>query len=88
MDFMDKPRRGLIIEFYSHLNRNTALIVSSIILFLGVYLFFFNKFTVFLRLSVVLLIIATIISLLLAIMTWHKRWYQAIGIFFKKKVNK
>lgn len=86
-DFMDKPRRGIFIEFYSNLNRNTILIILGVVIFLGIYLFFFNRFTIFIRLNILLLILASIISLILAIITWHKRWYSAIGIFFKKKSN-
>ena len=82
--FIDKPRRGLFVEFYSGMNKFTLLTISSLLVFLGVYLYFFDKFTVFIKLNILLLIIATIVSALLAIVTWHKRWYDAIGVFFKK----
>jgi hypothetical protein len=52
---------------------------------LGVYLFFFDNFEIFIRLNILILIIATIISVILAILTWHKRWYDAIGIFFRRR---
>ena len=83
--FIEKPRKGLLVTFYSGINK-TALIIGSIVLiFLGVYLFFYNKFEIFIRLNILILIIAFIISIILAIVTWHKRWYDAMGFLFKKQ---
>jgi hypothetical protein len=84
-DFVDKPRRGLLIEFYTSLNKNIIYIFIGVMIFLGVYLFFFDRFTVFIRLNILLLVLASIISIILSIITWHKRWYHVIGIFFKKR---
>jgi hypothetical protein len=85
--FIEKPRKGLLVTFYTGINR-TALILGIIVLsFLGFYLFFYNKFEIFIRLNILLLIIAFIVSTILAIATWHKRWYDAMGFLFKKKNN-
>jgi hypothetical protein len=82
--FVEKPRRGMFVDFYSSLSKISIMIFLVILLSLGIYLYFFNKFTVFIRLSVLILIIASIISVLLAIVTWHRRWYYTIGVLFKK----
>ncbi len=81
---VNKPRKSFFIEFYSNLNRRTILIFTAIFIFLGAYLLFFNKFIIFIKLNVLFLIIAVIVSITLAIITWHKRWYDAVGIFFRK----
>jgi hypothetical protein len=81
---VNKPRKSFIIEFYSTLNRKTILIFFGIFIFLGTYLLFFNKFIIFIKLNVLFLIISVIVSITLAIITWHKRWYDAVGIFFRK----
>ena len=83
--YMEKPRRGLFVEFYSSINRNAILIILAVLIFLGVYLFFFNRFKVFIRLNILILVLSAIISMILAILTWHTRWYNAIGIFFKRR---
>ena len=82
---IDKPRRGLLIEFYSSINKSTLYGAIGILMFLGTFLFLFDKFKIFIRLNILLLIIAVIVSGILSIITWHKRWYDAIGIFFKNK---
>ena len=51
---------------------------------LGVYLFSYDNFQIFIKLNILILILATIISAILAIVTWQKRWYDAMGFFFKK----
>jgi len=85
---VDKPRRGLLIEFYSGINRTTLYSAIGLLLFLGIFLFLFDKFKIFIRLNLLLLLIAIIVSGILSIITWHKRWYDAIGIFFKIKNRK
>jgi hypothetical protein len=83
--FIEKPRKGMLVTFYSEINK-TALIIGSIVLiFLGIYLFFYDKFEIFIRLSILILIISLVISTILAIATWHKRWYDAMGFLFKKQ---
>ena len=37
---INKPRKGLIIEFYSNINRTTLFVILAILTILGVYLFF------------------------------------------------
>lgn len=85
---VNKPRKSLIIEFYSNINRITIFIFIGVFFFLGGYLLFFNKFIVFIKLNVLFLIISVIVSITLAIITWHKRWYDAVGIFFKKSKSR
>jgi len=81
---IEKPRRGMFIEFYTNINRKIIISILGVLIFLGGYLFFFDKFKIFIRLNILILVIASIISIILAILTWHKRWNDAIGIFFKK----
>jgi len=81
---IEKPRRGIFIEFYSSLNRINIIVFFGSLVLLGAYLYFFNKFNLFIRLNILLLIIASVISVILAIVTWHRRWYDAIGVLFKK----
>ncbi len=83
--FIDKPRKGILITFYSGINK-TALIISIVVMvFLGVYLFSYDRFEIFIKLNILILILAAIISGILAIVTWHKRWYDAMGFLFKKQ---
>jgi presenilin-like A22 family membrane protease len=83
--FIEKPRIGILVTFYSGINKTAFIIGTSVLIFLGVYLFFYNKFEIFIRLNILILIIALIISIILAIVTWHKRWYDAMGFLFKKQ---
>jgi hypothetical protein len=83
-----KPRQGLLVEFYTNLNRSIIIASVIIMIFLGAFLFFFNKFQVFIRLNFLLLIIAVIISIILSIVTWHRRWYEAIGFLFRNRKAK
>jgi hypothetical protein len=53
--------------------------------FLGAYLFTYDRFEIFIKLNFLLLILAAIISGILAILTWHKRWYDAMGFLFKNQ---
>jgi hypothetical protein len=82
--FIEKPRKGILITFYSSLDRVVVLFTFVILIFLGLYLFSYNKFEIFIKLNILILILAIIISAILAIVTWHKRWYDAIGFLFKK----
>jgi hypothetical protein len=82
--FIDKPRKGLMVTFYSGINKTALIIVILVLVFLGIYLFFYDKFEIFIRLNILILILAFIISTILAIATWHKRWYNAMGFLFKK----
>jgi hypothetical protein len=87
--FIEKPRKGMLVTFYSGINKTALIVVSFVIIFLGIYLFFYDKFEIFIRLNILILIIALIISTILAIATWHKRWYDSMGFLFKKqKLNK
>jgi len=52
---------------------------------LGVYLFSYDNFQIFIKLNILILILATIIAAILAIVTWQNRWYDAMGFFFKKQ---
>jgi len=83
--FIEKPRKGLLVTFYSGLNKTALIVGTLVVIFLGTYLFFYNKFEIFIRLNILILIIALIISTILAIVTWHKRWYDAMGFLFKKQ---
>jgi hypothetical protein len=83
--FIEKPRKGLLITFYSEINRTVLIMGILVVIFLGIYLFFYDKFEIFIRLSILILIIALVISLILAIATWHKRWYDSMGFLFKKQ---
>jgi hypothetical protein len=80
--FIDKPRRSAFIEFYSNFKKSHIIISIAVIVLLGIYLFFFNKFEIFIRLNLLILILSVIISLILAILTWYNRWYSSIGFFF------
>ena len=81
-DFIGKPRRSAFIEFYANIKKSHIIIAVIVIVFLGIYLFFFNKFEIFIRLNVLILILSIIVSLILAIVTWYNRWYSSIGFFF------
>jgi hypothetical protein len=83
--FIEKPRKGLLVTFYSGINKAALIIGTLVVIFLGVYLFFYDKFEIFIRLNILILMIALIISTILAIATWHKRWYDAMGFLFKKQ---
>jgi len=83
--FIEKPRKGMLVTFYSGINRTALIIGTLVIIFLGVYLFFYDNFEIFIRLNILIFIIALIISTILAIATWHKRWYDAMGFLFKKQ---
>ncbi len=80
--FIDKPRRSYILGFYSNFKTKHLIISAVVIILLGVYLFFFNKFEIFIRLNLLILILSIIISLILAILTLYNRWYSSIGFFF------
>jgi hypothetical protein len=80
--FIDKPRRSYILGFYSSFKTRHLIISAIIIVSLGVYLFFFNKFEIFIRLNVLILFLSVIISVILAILTLYNRWYSSIGFFF------
>jgi hypothetical protein len=87
--FVSKPRQGLLFEFYSNINKSVIITSIIVMIFLGFFLFFFDNFEVFVGLNLLLLIIAVIISLILSIVTWHRRWYDAVGFLFRgNKVNK
>ena len=83
--FIEKPRNGFLYELYSKFNKLTLLIMMTIFLFFIFYIIYFNELRIFIKLNLLLLTISIIISSLLAIITWHKRWYDAIGFFFKKR---
>jgi hypothetical protein len=83
--FIDKPRKGLLITFYTGMNKTALIIATFVMIFLGIYLFFYDRFEIFIKLNILILILAFIISIILAILTWHKRWYDAMGFLFKKK---
>jgi hypothetical protein len=83
--FIEKPRKGLLVSFYSGINKTGLIVGTLVVTSLGVYLFFYDKFEIFIRLNILILIIAMIISIILAIATWHKRWYDAMGFLFKKQ---
>jgi hypothetical protein len=82
--FIDKPRQSLFIEFYSNFKRGYIIVAAIVIVFLGIYLFFFNKFEIFIRLNLLLIILSVVISLILAIVTWYNRWYSSVGFFFRQ----
>jgi hypothetical protein len=83
--FVDKPRNGFLFELYSKINRSVILIITTFLLMFSVYIIYFREFRNFIKLNLLLLIISLIISTILAIVTWHKRWYNAIGFFFKRR---
>jgi len=83
-----KPRVGLLVEFYSNIKKQYIIIFIIIMFPLGAFLFFFDRFEVFVRLNILLLIIGIVISIILAVVTWHKRWYSAIGFLFRKNIDK
>jgi len=83
--FIEKPRKGILVTFYTEINKTALILGSLVLIFLGTYLFFYDKFEIFIRLSILLLIISLVISTILAIATWHKRWYDAMGFLFKKQ---
>lgn len=82
---ISKPRQGLLVEFYSNINKSFIIAFVMIMIFIGVFLFFFDKFEIFVKLNLLLLLLAGIISIILAIVTWHRRWYDAVGFLFKNK---
>jgi hypothetical protein len=86
--FIEKPRKGLLITFYSSLNKSVVIITLVLMILLGVYLFSYDNFQIFIKLNILILILATIISAILAIVTWQNRWYDAMGFFFKKQKKK
>lgn len=83
--FIEKPRKGILVTFYSNLNKKVIVAAFFIMISLGIYLFSFGKFQIFIKLNILILILAAIISIILAIVTWHRRWYDAIGFFFKNQ---
>ncbi len=83
-----KPRQGLLVEFYTNINKSVIIISVIVMILLGIFLFFFNKFEIFIRLNLLLLIIAVIISIILSIVTWHRRWYEVIGFLFRGRKSK
>ena len=85
---VSKPRQGILVKFYTNLNKSVVIAVVLLMVFLGAFLFFFNRFQIFIRLNILLLILAVIISLILAIITWHRRWYDTIVFLFKGSKSK
>ena len=83
--FIDKPRKGILITFYSGINKTALIILIVVMVFLGVYLFSYDRFEIFIKLNILILILAVIVSGILAIVTWHKRWYDAMGFLFRKQ---
>ncbi len=83
--FIDKPRKGMLITFYSGINKTALIISIAVMVFLGVYLFSYDRFEIFIKLNILILILAAIVSGILAIVTWHKRWYDAMGFLFRKQ---
>jgi hypothetical protein len=83
--FIEKPRKGLLVTFYSGINKTAIIISILVMVFLGAYLFTYDRFEIFIKLNFLLLILAAIISGILAILTWHKRWYDAMGFLFKNQ---
>ena len=83
--FIEKPRKGLLITFYSSLNKSAVIFTLVSMILLGVYLFSYDNFQIFIKLNILILVLAAIISAILAIVTWQKRWYDAMGFFFKKQ---
>jgi hypothetical protein len=80
--FIDKPRRSYILEFYANFKKRHLIAAAVVIVSLGIYLFFFNRFEIFIRLNLLILILYFVISLILAILTLYNRWYSSIGFFF------
>jgi hypothetical protein len=85
---VDKPRKGLLVTFYSNMNKKVIVVSIIIMSFLGFYLFSYNKFDIFIKLNFLILILALVISTILAIVTWYKRWYDAMGFLFKNDKKK
>ncbi len=83
--FVEKPRKGILISFYSSMNKSAVVTGIVVMIFLGVYLFSFDSFQIFVKMNILVLILSVLISAVLAIITWHKRWYDAMGFFFKKQ---
>jgi cell division protein FtsW (lipid II flippase) len=83
--FVNKPRKGLLVMFYSTMNRTAIIITIMVMIFLGIYLFSYDKFDIFIKLNILILLLAIFISAILAIVTWYKRWYDGMGFLFKKQ---
>jgi len=82
---IDKPRPGKLFEMYYGLNKFAVFGTMSLLLILGFSLFLFNHFEIFIKLNILILILAIIVSIILAVISWHKRWSDAIGFLFKKR---
>ena len=83
--FIDKPRKGIILALYSNLNKTTKYVFLFIMLSLGFGMFTFNHFQIFIKLNILILILSLIISTIIAIIYWQKRWHETIGFFFIKR---
>jgi hypothetical protein len=83
--FIDKPRKGLILALYAYHNRSIGYIVFPVIITVGIVMFVFNNFQIFVKLNILILMLALIISTIMAVIYWQKRWHETIGFFFIKR---
>lgn len=82
----EKPRQSwLKISFFNKKYRQYTISILSLLLVLGLSLFLFNHFEVFIKLNILILIIALVASVIGTFVYWHRRWYQSVGILFKKR---
>jgi hypothetical protein len=85
--FVEKPRTGLFETFYHNINPKIIWTFILAITSCSLTLFLFNHFNLFVKKNILLLVFSLIISTIVAIMYWNKRWYRAIEFLIKKKKN-
>ncbi len=64
--FVEKPRKGMLISFYSSMNRSLVFTGIIVMVFLGIYLFTFDNFQIFIKMNILILILALLISAVLS----------------------
>ena len=83
--FMDKPYKGVFYEIYHSINHTLLTIFLTAMTAMGVILFLNNKFTLFINVNILILIICIMISIILTIIHWQKHWHETIGFFFRRQ---
>jgi hypothetical protein len=82
--FMDKPYKGVFFEIYHNINHTLLTVFLISMLVMGVILFIYNKFNLFININILILIIGILISIILSIIHWQKHWYETMGFFFRR----
>lgn len=85
---VEKPRLGFFAEMFYSTGRKTILFILLFVLLTGISLFTFNKFEIFIKYNIMLLILALVITTIFAMVYWYKYWFSSIEFLIRKKKNR